>query len=66
MYILLCIDVSFFIPWKKILGKFPAARIFMTGRPLTCTEIEKGLAGRVASVSNDIAGFLLLFRLKED
>lgn len=34
---------------KEILEKSTGARIFMTGRPHICTEIETRLAGRVAS-----------------
>ena len=36
---------------KQILDKSPDTRIFATGRPHILTEIEKRLAGRVASVS---------------
>ena len=55
---------------KQILGKSPGTRIFVTGRPHVRTEIEKGLAGRVISVSigpskDDIIRYLRA-RLSED
>ena len=55
---------------KEILEKSPGARIFVTGRPHICPEIETRLAGRVASVSlgptrDDIIRFLRA-RLSED
>ena len=55
---------------KKILAKSPGARIFVTGRPHICPEIETRLAGRVTSVSlgptrEDIITFLHA-RLSED
>ena len=55
---------------KEILGKSPGARVFVTGRPHIRAEIEKRLAGRVASVSiaaarDDIIQFLRV-RLSED
>jgi len=55
---------------KEILGESPGARIFLTGRPHICLEIETRLAGRVVSVSvgparDDISRFLR-FRLSED
>ena len=55
---------------KEILKKSPGARIFVTGRPHIRAEIEKRLAGRVASVSvgatrDDIVRFLRV-RLSED
>ena len=55
---------------KEILGKSPAARIFVTGRPHICPEIETRLAGRVTSLSlgparGDIVQFLRV-RLSED
>jgi len=55
---------------KEILEKSPAARIFVTGRPHIRPEIERGLAGRVVSVSvdptrDDIVRFLQI-RLSED
>ena len=48
---------------KEILKKSPGARIFVTGRPHICTEIETRLAGRVTSISvgpasEDIVRFL--------
>ena len=55
---------------KEILAKSPGARIFMTGRPHICPEIETRLAGRVASISlgptrDDIIRFLRV-KLSED
>ena len=55
---------------KVILEKSPGARIFVTGRPHICPEIETRLAGRVTSVSlgparEDIVQFLRA-RLSED
>ena len=55
---------------KKILEKSPSTRIFVTGRPHVCAEIEKRLAGRVISVSvdpskDDIIRYLRA-RLSED
>ena len=55
---------------KEILEKCPGARIFMTGRPHICPEIEIRLAGRVTSISlgptrDDITRFLRV-RLSED
>jgi len=55
---------------KEILAKSPGARIFVTGRPHICPEIETRLAGRVASISlgptrDDIIKFLRV-RLSED
>jgi len=55
---------------KEILEKSPGARIFVTGRPHICPEIETRLAGRVASIClaptrDDIVGFLRV-RLSED
>ena len=55
---------------KEILEKSPGARIFVTGRPHICPEIETRLAGRVTSVSlgparDDIVQFLRA-RLSED
>ena len=55
---------------KDILEKSPGARIFVTGRPHICPEIEIRLAGRVTSVSlgparEDIVQFLRA-RLRED
>ena len=55
---------------KVILEKSPAARIFVTGRPHICPEIETRLAGRVTSVSlgptrADIVQFLRA-RMSED
>ena len=55
---------------KEILEKSPGARIFVTGRPHICPEIETRLAGRVASISlgptrDDIIRFLRI-RLSED
>jgi len=54
---------------REILEKSPGARIFMTGRPHIKAEIEKRLAGHVASVSvspttGDIISFLRV-RLSE-
>ena len=55
---------------KAILEKSPGARIFVTGRPHIRAEIERCLAGRVASLSvsptrDDIVGFLRV-RLSAD
>ena len=55
---------------KDILEKSPSARIFVTGRPHIRVEIERCLAGRVASLSisptkDDIVGFLRV-RLSAD
>jgi len=55
---------------QKILENSPSTRIFITGRPHVRAEIEKRLAGRVASVSlgpskHDIVEYLH-FRLSED
>ena len=55
---------------KEILKKSPGARIFVTGRPHICPEIEMRLAGQVTSLSlgptrDDIIGFLRV-RLSED
>ena len=55
---------------KEILRKSPSARIFVTGRPNICPEIEMRLAGRVKSLClgptiDDIIGFLRV-RLSED
>ena len=55
---------------KEILEKSPGARIFVTGRPHICPEIETRLAGRVTSISvgpasEDIVRFLRV-RLSED
>jgi len=55
---------------KEILEKSPAARIFVTGRPHVCPEIEIRLAGRVTCVSvgptrDDIIRFLRV-RLSQD
>ena len=55
---------------KQILGKSPGTRIFVTGRPYVRAEVEKGLAGRVISVSigpikDDIIRYLRA-RLSED
>ena len=55
---------------KEILDKSPGARIFVTGRPHICPEIETRLAGRVASIylgptRDDIVRFLHV-RLSED
>ena len=55
---------------KEILEKSPGARIFVTGRPHVCPEIETRLAGWVTSVSlgparDDIVQFLRA-RLSED
>ena len=55
---------------KEILEKSPGARIFVTGRPHICTEIETRLAERVTSISvgpasEDIVRFLRV-RLSED
>ena len=55
---------------KEILRKSPSARIFVTGRPHICPEIEMRLAGRVTSLClgptiDDIIGFLRV-RLSED
>jgi len=36
---------------KDILEKSPGARVFVTGRPHICPEIETRLAGRVISIS---------------
>jgi len=62
--------VRLFDSLKEILEKSPNARIFVTGRPHICAEIERCLAGRVVSVSvgpakDDIIRFLRA-RLKED
>ena len=59
-----------FDSFKEILEKSLGARIFVTGRPHIRPEIERCLAGRVASVSispvrEDIIGFLRA-RLSED
>ena len=43
--------VKVFNSLKQILEKSPGTRIFITGRPHVRAEIEKRLAGRVASVS---------------
>ena len=55
---------------KQILQRSPGTRIFMTGRSHIRTEIEKRLAGQVASVSvgtaeGDIIRYILV-RLGED
>ena len=55
---------------KEILAKSPGARIFVTGRPHICPEIETRLAGLVTSISlgptrDDIIRFLCA-RLSED
>jgi len=55
---------------KEILDKSTQVRIFVTGRPHICPEIEIRLAGRVISVSvrptrDDIVRFLR-FRLSQD
>ena len=55
---------------KEIIEKSPGARIFVTGRPHICSEIETRLAGRVASIAvgpaiDDILRFLRV-RLRED
>ena len=55
---------------KEILEKSPGARVFVTGRPHICPEIETRLAGRVTSMSvgparDDIIRFLQV-RLSED
>ena len=55
---------------KEILMTSPGTRIFMTGRPYICPEIETRLAGRVKSISlgpprDDIIRFLRV-RLSED
>ena len=55
---------------KEIIHKSPGARIFVTGRPHICPEIETRLTGRVTSVSlgparDDIIQFLRV-RLSED
>ena len=55
---------------KEILEKSPGARIFVTGRPHICPEIETRLSGRVTSISlgptrDDIIRFLRI-RLSED
>ena len=55
---------------KEILEKSPGARIFVTGRPHICPEIETRLAGLVTSVSvsparDDIVRFLRV-RMSED
>ena len=55
---------------KEILEKSPGGRIFVTGRPYICAEIETRLAGRVTTVSisptrDDIVRFLRV-RLSED
>ena len=55
---------------REILEKSPGARIFVTGRPHICPEIETRLAGRVTSISlsptrEDIIRFLRA-RLSED
>ena len=55
---------------KEILEKSPGTRIFVTGRPHICPEIETRFAGRVTSVSvgptrDDIVRFLRV-RLSED
>ena len=55
---------------KEILQKSPGARIFVTGRPHICPEIETRLTGRVTSISvgpasDDIVRFLRV-RLSED
>ena len=55
---------------KEILEKSPAARIFVTGRPHICPQIEARLAGRVISISlgptrDDIVRFLHV-KLSED
>ena len=59
------------LDWLKgILEESPGARIFMTGRPHICPEIETRLAGRVTRISvgptrDDIVRFLRV-RLSED
>ena len=55
---------------KEILAKSPGARIFVTGRPHICPEIETRLAGRATSIylgptRDDIVRFLRV-RLSED
>ena len=62
--------VKVFNSLKQILEKSPGTRIFITGRPHIQAEIEKRLAGRVASVSigpsrGDIIEYLRV-RLEED
>ena len=67
---------SLFDSLKEILKKSPGTRIFVTGRPHIRAEIERRLAGRVASLSvgptrDDIVRFLrflqyLRARLSED
>ena len=59
-----------FDSFKEILEKSPRARIFVTGRPHICPEIETRLAGRVTSISvgparDDIIRFLQV-KLSED
>ena len=55
---------------KEIIGGSPGARIFLTGRPHICLEIETRLAGQVTSISlgpakDDIVRFIRV-RLSED
>ena len=55
---------------KEILEKSPGTRIFVTGRPHICPEIETRLAGRATCISvgparDDIVQFLHV-RLSED
>ena len=55
---------------KEILQKSPGTRVFVTGRPHICPEIDARLAGRVTSISlgptrDDIIRFLRV-RLSED
>ena len=55
---------------KEILERSPCARVFVTARPYIWGEIERRLAGRVASISvgptrDDIVGYLRA-RLGED
>ena len=55
---------------KEILEKSPAARIFVTGRPHICPEIEIRLVGRVTNVyvgptRDDIARFIRV-RVSQD
>ena len=59
-----------FYSLKEILEKSPGTRIFVTGRPHICPEIEASLVGRAASISvgpakGDIIQFLRV-RLSED
>ena len=80
LHTIICVDaldecavvqrVKVFNSLKQILEKSPGTRIFITGRPHIQAEIEKRLAGRVASVSigpsrGDIIEYLRV-RLEED